>query len=150
MFTHLCEYSIFSTRYHWFDWRSCLSILFRCGNVAAILELDEHLQRDFTIFEAAPQVRHQSLKQFLLFSEVQKTLCRTSQKSSLTSLSRVYSYKPSFTVSRCNHASLLIWLIVDTILALAFFRDYEGRIFRTLLDDKFHTRFCGLDIKSRS
>lgn len=28
----------------------------RCGNVAAILELDEHLQRDFTIFEAAPQV----------------------------------------------------------------------------------------------
>ena len=29
--------------------------LFRCGNVAAILELDEHLQRDFTIFEAAPQ-----------------------------------------------------------------------------------------------
>ena len=29
---------------------------FRCGNVAAILELDEHLRRDFTIFEAAPQV----------------------------------------------------------------------------------------------
>jgi serine/threonine-protein phosphatase 4 catalytic subunit len=28
---------------------------YRCGNVAAILELDEHLQRDFTIFEAAPQ-----------------------------------------------------------------------------------------------
>lgn len=28
---------------------------FRCGNVAAILELNEHLQRDFTIFEAAPQ-----------------------------------------------------------------------------------------------
>ena len=28
----------------------------RCGNVAAILELDEHLQREFTIFEAAPQV----------------------------------------------------------------------------------------------
>jgi hypothetical protein len=27
----------------------------RCGNVAAILELNEHLQRDFTIFEAAPQ-----------------------------------------------------------------------------------------------
>lgn len=26
-----------------------------CGNVAAILELSEHLQRDFTIFEAAPQ-----------------------------------------------------------------------------------------------
>ena len=25
--------------------------------MAAILELDEHLQRDFTIFEAAPQVR---------------------------------------------------------------------------------------------
>ncbi|KAI0231143.1 Serine/threonine-protein phosphatase 4 catalytic subunit [Lamellibrachia satsuma] len=28
---------------------------YRCGNVAAILELDEHLQRDFTVFEAAPQ-----------------------------------------------------------------------------------------------
>lgn len=29
--------------------------LIRCGNVAAILELDEHLKREFTIFEAAPQ-----------------------------------------------------------------------------------------------
>ncbi len=29
---------------------------YRCGNVAAILELDENLQKDFTIFEAAPQV----------------------------------------------------------------------------------------------
>lgn len=29
---------------------------YRCGNVAAILELDENLNRDFTIFEAAPQV----------------------------------------------------------------------------------------------
>ncbi|XP_078666672.1 serine/threonine-protein phosphatase 4 catalytic subunit-like [Branchiostoma floridae x Branchiostoma belcheri] len=28
---------------------------YRCGNVAAILGLDEHLQKDFTIFEAAPQ-----------------------------------------------------------------------------------------------
>ena len=28
---------------------------YRCGNVAAILELDEHLNRGFTIFEAAPQ-----------------------------------------------------------------------------------------------
>lgn len=35
--------------------------LFRCGNVAAILELDEHLQKSFTIFEAAPQVS-QSIK----------------------------------------------------------------------------------------
>lgn len=34
----------------------CLSVsLPRCGNVAAILELDEHLQREFIIFEAAPQ-----------------------------------------------------------------------------------------------
>ena len=31
-------------------------VFIRCGNVAAILELDEHLRRDFTIFEAAPQV----------------------------------------------------------------------------------------------
>lgn len=30
---------------------------YRCGNVAAILELDDQLHRDFTIFEAAPQVR---------------------------------------------------------------------------------------------
>lgn len=29
---------------------------YRCGNVAAVLHLDENLQRDFTIFEAAPQV----------------------------------------------------------------------------------------------
>lgn len=28
---------------------------YRCGNVAAILELNEDLNRDFTIFEAAPQ-----------------------------------------------------------------------------------------------
>ncbi|KTF90609.1 hypothetical protein cypCar_00038425 [Cyprinus carpio] len=27
----------------------------QCGNVAAILELDEHLQKEFIIFEAAPQ-----------------------------------------------------------------------------------------------
>lgn len=31
---------------------------YRCGNVAAILELDEHLQKDFIIFEAAPQETH--------------------------------------------------------------------------------------------
>ncbi len=28
---------------------------YRCGNVAAILELDEHLNKSFKIFEAAPQ-----------------------------------------------------------------------------------------------
>lgn len=28
---------------------------YRCGNVAAILELDEHLTKNFKIFEAAPQ-----------------------------------------------------------------------------------------------
>ncbi|KAL3134793.1 Serine/threonine-protein phosphatase PP-X isozyme 2 [Trebouxia sp. C0010 RCD-2024] len=28
---------------------------YRCGNVAAILELDEHLTRNFKVFEAAPQ-----------------------------------------------------------------------------------------------
>ena len=32
-----------------------MASLFRCGNVAAILELDEHTQKEFTIFEAAPQ-----------------------------------------------------------------------------------------------
>lgn len=38
---------------------SAITLIFyyflRCGNVAAILELDEHLQREFIIFEAAPQ-----------------------------------------------------------------------------------------------
>lgn len=28
----------------------------RCGNVAAILELDENLTKQFRVFEAAPQV----------------------------------------------------------------------------------------------
>jgi serine/threonine-protein phosphatase 4 catalytic subunit len=28
---------------------------YRCGNVAAILEFDEHLNRNFKIFDAAPQ-----------------------------------------------------------------------------------------------
>ena len=28
---------------------------YRCGNVAAILELDEHTDRQFKIFDAAPQ-----------------------------------------------------------------------------------------------
>ena len=28
---------------------------YRCGNVAAILELDEHTNKNFKIFEAAPQ-----------------------------------------------------------------------------------------------
>jgi serine/threonine-protein phosphatase 4 catalytic subunit len=27
----------------------------RCGNIAAILELDEHLNKSFKVFEAAPQ-----------------------------------------------------------------------------------------------
>lgn len=30
-------------------------LLISCGNVAAILELNEYLHRDFVIFEAAPQ-----------------------------------------------------------------------------------------------
>lgn len=33
-----------------------IGALNRCGNVAAILELDEHLNKKFTVFEAAPQV----------------------------------------------------------------------------------------------
>lgn len=28
----------------------------RCGNVAAILELDENLNKEFRVFQAAPQV----------------------------------------------------------------------------------------------
>ena len=51
-----------------------VSLNCRCGNVAAILELDEHLKREFTIFEAAPQVRFLGVssfyKQFELFNDI--------------------------------------------------------------------------------
>ena len=30
---------------------------YRCGNIAAILELNESLEKNFKIFEAAPQVK---------------------------------------------------------------------------------------------
>ena len=30
--------------------------VYRCGNVAAIFELDEHLMKSYPIFEAAPNV----------------------------------------------------------------------------------------------
>jgi len=33
----------------------CCCLLRRCGNVAAILELDDSLSRRFQVFEAAPQ-----------------------------------------------------------------------------------------------
>ncbi len=39
----------------WFALIYSFGICPRCGNVAAILELDEHLQKEFIIFEAAPQ-----------------------------------------------------------------------------------------------
>jgi len=51
--------SIFPDVYHALNVETvCLLLNCRCGNVAAILELnlDEHLKREFTIFEAAPQV----------------------------------------------------------------------------------------------
>lgn len=35
---------------------SYMDLCYRCGNVAAILELDEHLNKKFRVFEAAPQV----------------------------------------------------------------------------------------------
>ncbi|XP_071657447.1 serine/threonine-protein phosphatase 4 catalytic subunit isoform X2 [Patagioenas fasciata] len=47
--------------YKWHFGESVLTVwsapnyCYRCGNVAAILELDEHLQKEFIIFEAAPQ-----------------------------------------------------------------------------------------------
>lgn len=36
--------------YYW------INFCFRCGNVAAILELDENLAKYYKIFDAAPQV----------------------------------------------------------------------------------------------
>lgn len=59
---HICVYRIFAIlsklMHEQKILKHCFNMLycFRCGNVAAILELDEHLDRDFTIFEAAPQV----------------------------------------------------------------------------------------------
>jgi len=46
-----------NTCYTIYLYQCCYLIInvIRCGNVAAILELSETLQRDFTIFEAAPQ-----------------------------------------------------------------------------------------------
>lgn len=46
--------------WHWWNLKHTnltpfLSSNHSCGNVAAILELDEHLQKEFIIFEAAPQ-----------------------------------------------------------------------------------------------
>ena len=36
-------------------------VFFRCGNVAAIFELDENLRKNYTIFEAAPNASSVSL-----------------------------------------------------------------------------------------
>jgi serine/threonine-protein phosphatase 4 catalytic subunit len=36
---------------------------YRCGNIAAILELNESLEKNFKIFEAAPQVDFYLLKE---------------------------------------------------------------------------------------
>lgn len=33
---------------------------YRCGNVAAILELDDYLNKQYKLFEAAPQVNMKS------------------------------------------------------------------------------------------
>ena len=43
-----------------------LSCVYSCGNVAAIFELDEVLRRDYTIFEAAPNVSQIILLYILL------------------------------------------------------------------------------------
>ncbi len=45
-----------------------LTCCFRCGNVAAILELDEHLTKHFKIFEAAPQVLKQAFTRYGRYS----------------------------------------------------------------------------------
>ncbi len=41
-----------STQFHY----HCFFSIFRCGNVAAIFELDENIRKSYTIFEAAPNV----------------------------------------------------------------------------------------------
>ena len=38
------------------EYNETLFCFYRCGNVAAILELDENLTQRFIIFESAPQV----------------------------------------------------------------------------------------------
>lgn len=80
-FTHLflCFYSQFTRQtnqldlicrahqlvmegYRWHFNQSVLTVwsapnyCYRCGNIAAILRLDERLKKEFAIFEAAPQV----------------------------------------------------------------------------------------------
>lgn len=45
------------------EWRMVIIVvpsmkIFRCGNIAAILELDENLNQKFRVFEAAPHVCH--------------------------------------------------------------------------------------------
>lgn len=42
-------------------------MLCRCGNVAAILELDENLNKKFRVFDAAPQVCEQYLGLNLIY-----------------------------------------------------------------------------------
>jgi len=53
----------------------------RCGNVAAILELDEHLQKNFTIFEAAPQVREISYTDIRYNKIYDKVTCQWRPKT---------------------------------------------------------------------
>ena len=45
-------------------------IRFRCGNVAAILELDENLNKQFRVFDAAPQVCKQCISTLMPFASV--------------------------------------------------------------------------------
>lgn len=37
---------------------------YRCGNVAAILQLDENLNTEYKMFDAAPQVQKKKKKRF--------------------------------------------------------------------------------------
>jgi hypothetical protein len=51
----LIGYTVFVTSQNSYVFQIVLNC--RCGNVAAILELDENLNKQFRVFEAAPHVR---------------------------------------------------------------------------------------------
>lgn len=76
---------------------------YRCGNVAAILELDDKLNKEFTIFEAAPQViisNHLSIT---------PPAFRITEEHRRKSPKRITSFKFFLTIQLFTESVLLIW-----------------------------------------